>query len=270
MPPSPTRSRAAHRLWASRTPEQRAQVSAAISRALRGRKQDPEVVATRTAKVRTTWAERSPSERQAQTSSAQRAAQSPSAKRKRAESLTRWRAANPGVPGSSGLSLRETIALFLVAHPGATDTEVARAIGRSTYLVRRHRPEVTRRKPKRKHLRAALARLSSAEIRRLLLGNTPPCPRCEEVYRVRFYRDNRHGSIFRGRCPACGHSFTPPRTARIERAPFPKLAPSALLAWADLVASGLSLHTAADRAGLSRSIANTLADYLLARLTRAD
>lgn len=141
----------------STDPLKKKAVQEKIAAKARGRKPTPEASAKKSASLLLYYSTQTEEQKQARVSAARARAQTPEAKRKRLEGHARWRARNPGVPGSTGLRPKEAVHLFFAAHPGASDAECAKAIGRSVDMVRRYRSPSSR-KPYKRDLLQKLAR----------------------------------------------------------------------------------------------------------------
>lgn len=171
-PAAPERaSEAVRRQWVKYSAAERKAIGERISRAKRGRRAPAASLAKRSATLKRIWSTRSAEEREAKIAAAKRKAQTPAAKRRRSEANARWREANPGAPGSAGLTSEQKVKLFFAAHVDATDEECAAAIGRSVHMVRQFRAAASRKPYKRSLLRKIATTTPHAEIVRALRGD---------------------------------------------------------------------------------------------------
>jgi hypothetical protein len=165
-------------VWSSRTPEERAAIGRKISRAKRGQPRSPEATAKSAATAKARWATATPEQRAAKIAAAQAKSQTPEAKARRVEARRQWNSANPGAPGSSGLTLRQKVALFFASQPDASDAKCAKEIGRGLHVVRKYRDAKSRKPWRRDLLRKLLAKSPHPEILRFFRGDLPKCPAC--------------------------------------------------------------------------------------------
>lgn len=189
------------------------------------------------------------------------AARQPGAKRKRAESCRRWREANPGVPGSKGITIEQRVRLFFLARPEATNQEVAAALGRSPQMIARFRDPASVKPYKRDLLRKIAASTSHASIVKFFAGSMPPCPTCgEPAHRVHY--DTRLGGRPVGHCRRCARSFVTHDGFSVVRPPV-RVEPESIRRLLDMLAAGKALTIALKLARIPLSTGDKIADLIL-------